>query len=319
MSSNFLQLRHFRYFVGIVDAGGLSRAARTMHVAQPALSQSMTELEAELGVVLLQRSSRGTHPTREGETFYRYAVSILQQVDQVRDALRSMRGEPEGLVRLGMSSALPVSWSSAVIEACRTMLPNVQLRVVTADDLSMKLRIASRSLDLCVMFEGEPIQGFARQQVFQKPLYLVRPPVAEMSAPSVSLEALAELRFVLPIRPDAVRCALDRTFQEAGLILNCDTEVDTLASALCMVKDGVANTITPKGLISQSPGHEDLRLFIIDPPISVTASIISCGDTPLASEVSTVLAAQVKKCFGENELSLNFGDGAADQAAAVMC
>ncbi|WP_081334928.1 LysR family transcriptional regulator [Bradyrhizobium elkanii] len=59
MSPNFLQLRHLRYFLGIVDAGSFTGAAGMLHVAQPALSQQMTALEAELSVELLQRSQRG--------------------------------------------------------------------------------------------------------------------------------------------------------------------------------------------------------------------------------------------------------------------
>jgi hypothetical protein len=54
-----LQLRHLRYFVKIVEAGSFSRAAATIHVAQPALSQQIAELEEELGVALLQRHARG--------------------------------------------------------------------------------------------------------------------------------------------------------------------------------------------------------------------------------------------------------------------
>ena len=72
------KLRHLRYFVGIVDAGSLSRAAQTLFVAQPTLSQQMTELEDDLGVPLLLRSVRGVKPTPAGEALYREASRILQ-------------------------------------------------------------------------------------------------------------------------------------------------------------------------------------------------------------------------------------------------
>ncbi|WP_416377604.1 LysR family transcriptional regulator [Bradyrhizobium symbiodeficiens] len=57
-----MQYRHLYYFVKIVEAGSFSQAARTIHVAQPALSQQISELEALLGVALLQ-SARGIQPT----------------------------------------------------------------------------------------------------------------------------------------------------------------------------------------------------------------------------------------------------------------
>ncbi|MEI9899681.1 MAG: LysR family transcriptional regulator [Hyphomicrobium sp.] len=58
-----MQLRHLRYFVKIVEAGSFSRAATTIHVAQPALSQQIAELEERLGVPVLQRHARGVRPT----------------------------------------------------------------------------------------------------------------------------------------------------------------------------------------------------------------------------------------------------------------
>jgi LysR family nitrogen assimilation transcriptional regulator len=78
-----MQLRHLCYFVKIVDAGSISRAATTIHVAQPALSQQIAELEEQLGLALLQRSARGVRPTKAGEVLYREAVSILKQVEQL--------------------------------------------------------------------------------------------------------------------------------------------------------------------------------------------------------------------------------------------
>jgi DNA-binding transcriptional LysR family regulator len=78
-----MQLRHLRYFVRIVEAGSFSRAAATIHVAQPALSQQIAELEEELGVSLLHRSTRGVRPTAAGETLFREAAAILQQMEQL--------------------------------------------------------------------------------------------------------------------------------------------------------------------------------------------------------------------------------------------
>ena len=78
-----MQFRQLRYFVKIVEAGSFSRAAATIHVAQPALSQQIAELEERLGLKLLQRSARGVTPTAAGEVLFREASSILHQLDQL--------------------------------------------------------------------------------------------------------------------------------------------------------------------------------------------------------------------------------------------
>ncbi len=88
-----MRFRQLRYFCKIVECGSFSRAAATIHVAQPALSQQIAELEAQMGIELLQRSARGVRPTRSGELLYREASVILRQLDQLPSLIRSSSGE----------------------------------------------------------------------------------------------------------------------------------------------------------------------------------------------------------------------------------
>src|ERR1700733_3028243 len=90
-----MQYRQLFYFVKIVEAGSFSQAARTIHVAQPALSQQIAELEASLGVPLLQRSARGVRPTVAGERLYEEASSILRKLEKLPSVVRSSTGEVE--------------------------------------------------------------------------------------------------------------------------------------------------------------------------------------------------------------------------------
>ena len=78
-----MQFRHLRYFVSVVEAGSFSRAAVAIHVAQPALSQQIAELEERLGQTLLKRSSRGVRPTPAGDALYRKASAILRQLERL--------------------------------------------------------------------------------------------------------------------------------------------------------------------------------------------------------------------------------------------
>src|SRR5579871_3622973 len=84
-----MQYRHLHYFVKIVEAGSFSQAARTIHVAQPALSQQIAELEASLGIALLQRSARGIKPTVAGQKLYDEASSILRRYENLPSLIRS--------------------------------------------------------------------------------------------------------------------------------------------------------------------------------------------------------------------------------------
>src|SRR5271156_5114342 len=127
LSVSSMQLRLLRYFVKIVEAGSFSRAAATIQVAQPALSQQIAELEEQLGLSLLQRSARGVRPTPAGGGLFPAASSVLRQVEAVPGIVRSSVGETEGTVGLGMSSTLAASLGGPFIESCKAALPKATL------------------------------------------------------------------------------------------------------------------------------------------------------------------------------------------------
>jgi len=95
-----MDLRQLRYFTQIVESGSLSKASRQLFIAQPALSQQLSKLEAEVGKPLLNRSSRGVAPTDNGLALYHHARFMLRQLEQaVRDPhLRSVVAQALGCV-----------------------------------------------------------------------------------------------------------------------------------------------------------------------------------------------------------------------------
>jgi LysR family nitrogen assimilation transcriptional regulator len=300
-----MQLRHLRYFVRIVEAGSFSRAAATIHVAQPALSQQIAELEEELGISLLHRSARGVRPTAAGETLYREAAAILQQVEQLPGKVRSTGGEAEGAVNLGMNSTLAAFLSGPFMEACHTTLPKVALRFITGHSLLIASRIEARTLDFGVVFEDEhdPIPGFLRQKLLRQRLFLVQRQGVEGKREAVSLADLTEVPLILPAHPNVSRGAIDRAFAEAGIVPHVVAEADTLLSIVSAVRSGIGHAILPTGDVSGMPGHAALTATVIKPPIYLTASILTPTDSPLtgaADIVRQLLAGFVARWLAAN-------------------
>ena len=86
-SDGRMDLRELRAFVAVVEEGGVSAAARRLHLSQPALSQTIRVLERELGVELLVRTSTGTSPTAAGRTLLEEATAVLARVDRLTEAV----------------------------------------------------------------------------------------------------------------------------------------------------------------------------------------------------------------------------------------
>src|ERR1700750_3034933 len=150
-----MQYRHLYYFVKIVEAGSFSQAARTIHVAQPALSQQIAELEASLGISLLQKSARGVRPTAAGQRFYEEASSILRRYEDLSGLVRSGMGEVAGLVSLGMPASLSTTLVGPFIEQCRTAMSNRMMIRTRNDSLASHiLPVSGTMIGVCATLIG---------------------------------------------------------------------------------------------------------------------------------------------------------------------
>ena len=85
---NSLNILHMKYAVEVANAGSLNRASEGLLIAPPNLSRSIKELEADLGIIIFDRSSKGMVLTRRGEEFIHYARKILEQIDDVERAFK---------------------------------------------------------------------------------------------------------------------------------------------------------------------------------------------------------------------------------------
>ncbi|WP_426616229.1 LysR substrate-binding domain-containing protein [Bradyrhizobium sp. McL0616] len=282
-----MQYRHLHYFVSVVEAGSFSRAASTIHVAQPALSQQIAQLEEQLGVDLLLRSARGVRPTAAGEVLYREASSILKRLQQLPGIVRSETGAAGGTVRLGMSSTVMATAPMAFIEQCKAALLNVVLMMAVSDSPTIKRRVTEHELDLGLILEDELTPTVARIPLFKQQLFLIRPHGASKGKP-VPLAELASLSLILPPSPNMTRTALDRAFAAAKLTPNVVMEADIVANIITAVRAEVGGSVLPKGDLSDMSGGDLGQPEAIEPPVYLTCSMISSGNFPLANAAEAV-------------------------------
>jgi len=275
-----MQFRQLRYFVKIVEAGSFSRAATTVHVAQPALSQQIAELEQRMGVTLLYRSARGVKPTAAGETLYREASLILRQLEHLPATLRSSSDDATGSINLGIASALLPKVVKGIVDECRAALPRVTLRMSDSDSLALENKITSTSLDLAIIYEDEPLAPVRRTRLFRQRLHLFSHE-PRLGRSTISASEVAAMPLVLPGPTSARRKLIDRTFADAKLRLNVALEADSLATEMWAVRNDIGCTILPVGDVSNFRPGDFAQPILIEPAMYLTCSIISSSDLPL--------------------------------------
>lgn len=131
-----MELRHLRYFVAVAEQLHFRHAAEIVHVAQPALSQQIRQLEEEIGVTLFERSRHKVRLTPAGKAFYGNAQSILNQADQAAAEARKVEFGDAGTIRIGFVSTAAIRVLPDALKKLRRQVPlaEVELNELAAGD-----------------------------------------------------------------------------------------------------------------------------------------------------------------------------------------
>lgn len=124
-----MELRHLRYFRAVGEELHFGRAAERLHIAQPPLSQQIRQLERELGVDLLTRTTRSVELTPAGRTFLQRAIEILGAVDDASLEARRIAAGVEGRVAIGCVGSATYSLLPELVRALGESLPGVEVSV----------------------------------------------------------------------------------------------------------------------------------------------------------------------------------------------
>ncbi len=277
-----MQYRQLRYFVKVVEAGSFSRAAATIHVAQPALSQQIAELEEEMGHKLLHRTPRGVQPTSAGQVLFERASSILRRLDELPGILKSSTGQVAGTVSLGIVASLAELLIGPIVEHIKSELPNVMLKCSDGDTEALSARISAQKLDLAVVFEKDFASAFSRTPIFSQRFYLIGRSLPGKPRKSVTLDEIGQLPLILPGDFSERRRIIDQAFAALKLTPNVVAEADNLSSELSAVRTGIGHTILNVGELPANGYETFAKPLIIEPPISMICSVIASGDFNLS-------------------------------------
>ncbi len=167
-----MNLKQLYYFVGVVDAGSFSRAALSLHIAQPALSQQIANLEQELGTALLVRSQKGVQSTRAGAIFYKSARSIHNEISQVRQSINAEEGLA-GDVSLGLTTTFSGFFSGRIAASILKRHPNIRLRIFDSPGHLHEQSLLRGNIDLALLPEDEEVAGLQRKLLYRQLLFHV--------------------------------------------------------------------------------------------------------------------------------------------------
>lgn len=296
-----MELRQLEYFVAVVEEANFTRAARRVHVAQPAVSAQIARLERELGQPLLDRSRRQVRLTGAGEAVLPHARAALAAVTDVRTAVDDLTDLVRGSVSIGTVTAHNVDMP-AMLAAFHRAHPAVEITLSTADSESLVDGVRTGRLDLAIasVGSGEVPDGLAVEvttdEAIDAAVHLADPWRRRRSVP---LAALAERTLIaLPVGT-GIRRRLEEAFTAAGLMPRIAFEASTPQELADLAARGLGVAVVPQSL---ARNRADLHAVSITPQLR--------GRLVLAWRASGPVSPAARVLIGMAREHLRVGGGA---------
>jgi LysR family transcriptional regulator, nitrogen assimilation regulatory protein len=235
-----MDLRQLRYFVGIVQAGSLSRAADQLRVAQSAISHHLASLESELDKQLVTRSPKGIVLTEAGGVLYRHAEAILRHLEFAKQDAISALNVPSGRVCIGFPSAVTGILGCELLMRIRDAYPQILLQLSETKSSLLRERLDNGRLEMAVLFEERSERGLVVEPLLQEELFYV---TAERDTSPITIADAAQRPLLLCSAGSANERAAQEAFKKHGLAVTPIGEVDSLSILRGAIAAGIGNSI----------------------------------------------------------------------------
>ncbi|HWL30436.1 MAG TPA: LysR substrate-binding domain-containing protein [Burkholderiaceae bacterium] len=240
-----MNFRQLKYFVRVFEMQNMTRAAESLHIAQPALSQQIALLEEDLGVKLLVRGPKGVHATPEGDLLYRHAQTILRQLDTTRSLLNKTDDQISGTVSIGMASSTARMIALPLMSLVKREFPSIVLEIVDIPSADLTRLVLQGRVDFSLSPDQQPIKGISVTPLLIEDLFLLTHASLHLPKGNVPIDTLTSVPLVLPSLPNKLRARVDHAFLTARLTYNLFAEASTSAILIPAVREGLAATFLP--------------------------------------------------------------------------
>lgn len=262
-----MELRHLRYFTAIVQWKGYREASRRLHIAQPSISQAVSDLEREIGIRLFTREGRAARLTAEGQVFYEEALKTLAQAERsVTTAQRAAKGQI-GTLGIGFMGFTAYPFLSDLISKYKARHPGVALRLIEDVPRGQDIAFDRGEIDIAFTRPLSPDRRahYEMRLLFSEPLVAAFPKSRKLRSRRVRIADLAGERFIVFQRSSspAVFDTIVRVCNDNGFSPQLQNELNNMNSVLATVEAGEGVAIIPASARNLRADH--ISFFRLQP------------------------------------------------------
>jgi LysR family transcriptional regulator, nitrogen assimilation regulatory protein len=262
--------RYLRSFLRTADLRSISRAAESLGIAQPSLSQQLLRLEDEVGFKLFNRTARGVTVTEAGRIFQEHARNVLHRIDQALEDVREANAAASGQAIIALPYSLNRLIGVELVEAVLEHAPNTSVRLVESLTGNIRGWLDEGRIDLGVLYDLGPIRHLSVRPLVNEEMFLVGPSNHFQSDrdgrrdvlsqivegdregfPDVPLSELEKYPLLTTGPQHGLRKFLDHEAARLGFGLHVAHEIDSVTTIAALVMRERGFSILPKTAIDE--------------------------------------------------------------------
>ena len=229
-----MTIRHLKIFKTVADLGGMSKAAKELHITQPSISQAIAELEKYYGVKLFERLSQKIYLTKEGELMLSFSRHILDSFEQMEAAMN--QAVEKSSLRIGCSVSVGTCLIEEILDEAKERIPQCQISVIVTNSSEIEQLILTNEVDVGIVEGILKNKDLVITPVCEDELVLVcnmNHPLAKETM--VTLDMLQGQDYASRESGSAERNQYEKLFEDSGLQLNrvfCSTNTEAIKNAV---------------------------------------------------------------------------------------
>ncbi|HHQ4663244.1 LysR family transcriptional regulator [Aeromonas veronii] len=275
-----MDLKQLTYLLAVRDAGSFTKAANSLHVAQPAISMAIAKLEQQLELRLFDRQDRAVRLTPEGEVLCRHAERLLLQMHQAEAEMAELKGLERGEVRIGIPYMMGSYYFPPRLMAFKHRYPGLKIRVEEAGTRELLSRMVDGSLDLAILITSDlppAIEG--AHLLSEEMLMVVGDDHPLRGEPAVTLSQFFAQELALFRRGFYHREHMEALAQSLGVEPDIAFESNLIPLLKAVVRQGFAVTTFLRMVLEEEP---DLSGVPFAPPIYLDLCVAWRRGDPLS-------------------------------------
>jgi DNA-binding transcriptional LysR family regulator len=261
--------RQMRYFVALYEEQSITKAARRVHVVQPAVSQQIRKVEADFNVKLFDRTSSGVIPNAIARRLYPLCIKTLDNIEAVRKSLREHSGVPAETQTDGVQSSVTQAIMGGVLLDFSKIAPDVNIQLREGYSANLIEWLVEGVIDFAILSMNEVDRRLKYEPIAVEPLIVVMSKNTEHHSATIAGVDIDRFHVITPARGNQLRSLIDAEFTRVGLTYRPSMEVDSMATVFQVISRPGWATLMPLCAFPNDARRHDLKSYrLVEPEIS---------------------------------------------------